>query len=576
MKTIAAQMAAAHPQSNTGCSIKVSDGLGLYPDDRADVSRLFALVGSAVALLLAITCANVAGLLRVRSSRRAREIAMRAALGADRRRIVRQLITEGVLLAAIAGAVGLIASQWTAQTIAALNQKTRLLHSMDVSPDARALAFTAIACAISVLVFALLPALQASKVDLADSLKSGFAGSGHRRSRMRGTMVVGQVTLSFILLSASGGLLHDLYRILTTNPGFEMNGVAMVAIDMSTLPKYTDRGPAFYRQLLDRLSAAPGIISASLAATVPPYDLSGRVSVFYPGQEPPPEVFKGHQFDLGLRVDMNRVAPNYFRTLGIALVQGGDFTEHDRGTVIVARRLAERLWPGQSAVGKRIAWPDPDAPPRAPFEVIGVVVDAKYRSLIADPPLLMYASAFDQFDSRTHIVVRSSNPATAIADIERVMRSIDKAVPFFNPETMSAHAAESQWQQRMAATWIGVFSVMALVLAAIGLYGVIAQSVAQRTREVGIRMALGAQPGAVARLVIREGMLLALTGFALGLPAAFAISRIVGRFMAGIGGINPTTLLGVAAIVGSVMLLACWVPARRAARIDPIEALRTE
>jgi len=188
----------------------------------------------------------------------------------------------------------------------------------------------------------------------------------------------------------------------------------------------------------------------------------------------------------------------------------------------------------------------------------------------------MYASAFDQFDSRTHIVVRTANPAAAIAEIERVVKQIDPDVPVFNPETMSAHVSESLWQQRMAATWIGVFSLMALILAAIGLYGVIAQSVAQRTREVGIRVALGAAPGSVARLVLREGMTLALAGMALGVPATFAVSRIVDRYLEGIRGIDSTAFLATASLLAVVMLLACWMPARRASRIDPIEALRCE
>jgi macrolide transport system ATP-binding/permease protein len=576
MKTIAAQLAAAYPVTNTGRSVSMIAGLGLYPDDRADVSNLLVLVGGAVALLLVIACANVAGLLMVRSTRRTREIAMRVAVGASRVRIIRQLLTEGMLLALIAGVVGFLASQWVTQIIAATNQKTRLLHSMDVSPDVRVFAFTLLACAVAGIVFALVPAAQSSKVDLADALKTGSAGGGYRRSRWRSGMVTAQVALSFILLSASGILLRDVYRIITSNPGFETRDVAMMSIDMSTLPNFEQRGPVVYRQLLERLPAVPGIVSASLAGTVPPYDLSSRVSIFYPGQEPPPDVLRGHAFELGLRVDINRIAPRYFETLGIPLLEGRDFSDRDRGAVIISKKLAERLWPGQDAVGRRIAWPEPGRWADAAQEVIGVAADAKYRSLIADAPLLMYVPALADFDSRTHIVVRTANPTRAIADIQRVVREIDKDVPVFNPETMTAHAAESLWQQRTAASWISVFSLLALILAAIGLYGVIAQSVAQRTREVGIRMALGAAPASVSRLVMREGMTLALAGMAVGIPATVAISRAIRGLLVGIGGTNLLTLLCVAVVLTLVMLLACWIPARRAANVDPIEALRCE
>jgi putative ABC transport system permease protein len=577
LKTIAAQMSAAHPATNAGRSVGAIAGVGLYPDDKSDVGNLMLLVGSAVALLLAIACANVAGLLMVRSSRRTREIAMRVAVGAGRARIVRQLVTEGFLLALIAGAVGFLASQWVAQIIATANRNTRLLANMDVSPDGRVFLFTLLACIVSGIAFALMPAAEASTVDLANSLKSGSAGGGYRRSAWRSALVVGQVALSFMLLSASAILLRDVYRLLTADPGFEMKKIAMVQMDMSTLPNYEAKGPAVYRQLLEKLPAVPGIVSASLAATVPPHDLSGRVSIFHPGQEPTPDALKGHEFEMGLRVDINRVAPRYFMTVGIGLIQGRDFEERDRNVVIVSKRLAERMWPGENPVGKRIAWPAPGGPPRAPFEVIAVAADAKYRSLIAEPPLLMYVSALAEYDSRTHIVARTAgDPAAVLGDIELVVHDIDKDVPVFRPETMPAHAADSLWQQRTAAAWIAVFSVMAVLLAAIGLYGVIAQSVAQRTREMGIRVALGAAPSRVARLVVREGMTLAVVGMAIGVPAAMAMNRVVRGLVSGINGAGLATLIGVGVLLSTVMLVACWIPARRAAGVDPIEALRFE
>jgi len=577
MKAFAAQLAEAYPVTNAGRSISAVAGIGWFPGDRSDISSLLLLVGGAVAVLLVIACANVAGLLMVRSWRRSREIAMRVAVGASRGRIIRQLLTEALVLAFIAGLVGFLVSQWAAQIVAVANQNTRLMRNMDVTPDARVFGFTLIACAVAAVAFALMPALQTTVVDLVTSLKSGSAGAGYRRSYWRSGVVVGQVALSFILLSASAILLRDVYRVLTSNPGFEMKNIAMVQIDMSTLPKTNERGPAFYKQVLERLPSVPGITSASLAFTVPPQDFSNRVSIFYPGQEPPPEILRGHEFELGLRVDYNSIAPRYFSTMGIPLIHGRDFEERDRSAVIVSQRLAERLWPGETAVGKRISWPLPGAPLRAPFEVIGVAADAKYRSLISDPPLLMYVSALETYDSRTHIVARTTiEPAVAVGDIERIVREIDKDVPAFHPETMQEHAADSVWQQRTAAAWIGVFSLMALLLAAIGLYAVIAQSVAERTREMGIRVALGASPHTLSWHVIQEGVTLAAIGMAVGLPATLAIGRVVTSLLEGMHGPGPGTLLAVAVVLSMVMLIACWIPARKAARVDPIDALRFE
>jgi predicted permease len=580
LRTIAAQLAAAYPQTNRNRTVSAAGGVGMYPDDRAEVSGLLALLAGSVALLLAIACANVAGLFMVRAARRSREMAVRLAVGAGRWRLIRQLLAEGIVLALAAGAVAILMAQWAAVQIAAFSGSASLLHRVDLSDmiiDGRVLAFTLGACLVTGLLFAMVPAIQSSHVDVASTLKNGSAGAGVRRSRFRATLVVSQVVLSFILVSASATIVRDLHRLITGNPGFETRNVAMASVDMSTLPHFEERGLAFYRQLLERLPGVPGVVSASLAATVPPQAISGRVSIFYPGQEPTPEVLRGREFELGLRVDLNRIAPRYFETLGIPLLRGRDFTDRDHGVAIVSKKLADQLWPGEDAVGKRIAWPVPGGIARPPFEVIGVVADAKSRSLITGAPLLMYVPVLSEYDSRARIVVRTkSDPANVLAGIERVARNIDKDVPIYHPETMAAHTADSLWQQRTAATWIGAFSLLALILAAVGLYGVIAQSVAQRTRELGIRMALGAAPASVSRLVLREGMTLAVAGTALGVPAALAAVRVMRRMVEGIGGTDLAILASVGVLLGVVTLAACWIPARRAARVDPVVALRYE
>jgi predicted permease len=577
LRTIAAQLAIAYPQTNRNRSVSVASGVGLYPDDRAEVTGLLGLLTGSVGLLLLIACANVAGLLMVRASRRSREMAVRLAVGAGRWRLIRQLLAEGIVLAFAAGAVAMVIAQWATVQVAAFSGTASLLHRIDLNIDLRVLAFTVAACLVTGLLFAIVPAIQASQIDVVGTLKNGSAGAGVRRGGFRSALVVSQVVLCFILVTASATIVRDLHHLITGNPGFETKNVAMASIDMSTLPHFDERGSAFYRQLLERLPVVPGVVSASLAGTVPPQDFSGRVSIFYPGQEPAPEILRGREFELGLRVDLNRIAPRYFETLGIPLLRGRDFTDRDHGVVIISKRLAEKLWPGEDAIGKQLAWPVPGGTARPPFEVIGVAADAKYRSLIADAPLLMYAPVLSEFDSRSRIVVRTaSDPATILADIERVARSIDKDVPIYRPETMTAHTAESLWQQRMAANWIGAFSLLALILAAVGLYGVIAQSVAQRTRELGIRMALGAAPSSVSRLVLREGITLALFGTALGVPAALASERILRRMLEGIGGADTLMLASVTVLLALVTVAASWIPARRAARVDPLVALRYE
>lgn len=579
LRTIAAQLGAAYPQTNRNRSVSVAGGVGMYPDDRAEVTGLLALLEASVGLLLLIACANVAGLFMVRAARRSREMAVRLAVGAGRWRLIRQLLAEGIVLAFAAGAVAILAAQWLAVEVGQVSASASLLHRVDIEVDGRVLVFTFAACLLTGLLFAIVPAIQSSQVDVASALKNGSAGAGMRRSRFKATLVISQVGLSFLLIAASAAIVRDLHRLVTGNPGFETKRVAMISVDMSTLPNFEDRGRAFYRQVLERLPAVPGVASVTLAATVPPQDFSGRISVFYPGQEPTPEVLRGREFELGLRVDMDRIAPGYFRTLGIPLVRGRDFTNRDHGVVIISKGLADHLWPGEDAVGKRIAWPEPGGVVRPPFEVIGVAADTKYRSLIAEAPLLLYAPVLSEYDSRTHIVVRTASVAGAseiLADVERVVRNIDKDVPIYHPETMEGHTADSLWQQRTAASWIGAFSMLALILAAVGLYGVIAQSVAQRTRELGIRMALGAAPASVSRLVMREGMVLAIAGIAVGVPAALGSDRIMRGMLEGIGAMDSGILFGVGCLLAAVTAVASWIPARRAARVDPLIALRQD
>jgi predicted permease len=582
IRTIATQLAHAYPSSNGKRTAALAAGVGIYPADRAEVGGLLALLSGSVALLLAIACANVAGMLLLRAMGRTREIAIRLATGATRRRILSQLLTEGLMLALIAGTIGVVLAACSTQAILAASQGTApsLIRHAGAEINGTVLAFTLLATVATGLLVALAPAMQSLKVDLTNSLKSGLPGSGVRSTRLRSALVAGQVALSLVLLSGAGLLFRGLYRIVTADPGFVANDTAMAAVDL-TLERYSEeRGLTFYRELLGRLRAMPCVVSASLAFTVPPTEWPGAASIFHPGQEPAPEELQGHEFELGLRVNINSISPNYFRTLRIPLLAGRDFTDSDRagapGVVIVSNKLAEKMWPGENPIGQRIAYPRWEGPRRPPFEVIGVAQDVRHLALTSAAPLLLYLPIAQEYDGRAKVVVRTTTPGNqaGIALIQRAVAATDKSVAVYAAQTGAQHSSDSLWQQRMAATWIGAFSLMALLAAVVGLYAVIAQSVAQRTREVGIRMALGASGRSVAALVIKQGMLLALAGILVGVPASVGFTSLVRRYLAGIEGGNTLALAAISLLLVLVMLGACWIPARRAMRTDPMEALR--
>jgi predicted permease len=579
--TLSAQLASAYPLTNGKRTAMVAAGVGMYPDDREEVRGLLALLSGAVALLLLIACANVAGMLLLRGMGRTREIAIRLATGATRLRLLSQLLTEGAVLALIGGAVGGWLAAWATQAIIVASQGAAVMRQAGAEINWTVLAFTLLATIATGLLVALAPALQSLKVDLTSSLKNGLPGSGFRGSRLRSALVAGQVALSLVLLSGAGVLLRGVHKIVTANPGFDSNHLAMAAVDLN-LERYSEeRGLAFYRDVLGRLNAMPGVVSACLAFTVPPTEWPGAVSIFRPGQEPPPAVLQGHEFELGLRVNINHSSPNYFRTLHIPLLEGRDFTDRDSagapGMVIVSQQLAEKMWPGENSIGKQIAYPRWEGPRRSPFEVVGVAGDVRHLALTRAAPLLLYVPLAQEYDGRVRVVIRTaSDPDSGIALIQRAVAATDKSVAVYSAQTGTQHSADSMWQQRMAASWIGAFSFMALMLAAVGLYAVVAQSVERRTREVGIRMALGANTRAVAALVLKQGMLLAIAGVTVGVPAAMEFNDLVRHYLAGIEGGGLSGMVLVLLLLLLVMLGACWIPARRAARIDPVDALRSE
>jgi macrolide transport system ATP-binding/permease protein len=580
MQAIAGRLAVAYPESNEHRSVDLIPNFGMDPDDRAALQKFFGLLITSVGLLLLIACSNVANLLLSRADSRRREIAMRLALGASRGQLVRQLLTEGLLLSFLAGGLGLLLAPLSGRLMLAFRQPLYALRNVDTRPDARVLGFTLMVALLTGVLFSLAPAFEGSKPDLVATLKDNAPGIG-RRSRLRNVLVSSQVALSLVLLMVAGVTVHRMQKIVNQDPGFTTGNLMMMSISASAQGYSEHQAQRLYEELLARVERIPGVQSASLASTVPPKDWSGRISIFYEGQVPPLDYYRGHEFEVGIRVDVNNVAPKYFRTMGIAIQQGRDFGESDGpGAPLVAiasRRLAQRLWPDQNAVGKRIEWPSWEGASRPPIEIVGVSADAKYRSLIADPPLLLYLPEFQNNSGTPTLVVRTlADPAGLLSSVRNAVASLDPNLPIFAAKTMSEQIDDSLWQPRMAAGILGAFSSLALVLAAVGLYAVVAQWMGQRTREIGIRMAFGAKPRDVLRLVLGYGTGLAFGGIGTGIFVASGVAPIVSAQLFGESSTDVLTMALIVVLLLLVTLAACYVPARRAVRVDPMVALRHE
>jgi predicted permease len=580
LQTIAGRLAAAYPESNEHRSVDVIPSFGMDPDDRDALQKFFGLLIGSVGILLLISCSNVANLLLSRADSRRREIAVRLALGAGRGQLVRQMLTEGLLLSFLASALGLLLAPWAGNLILAFRQPLYALHNVDTTPDARVLAFALVVALLTAVLFSLAPALQSSKPDLVVTLKNNTPGAG-RRSRLRSLLVSAQVALSLVLLIVAGVTVRRMQEIVSQNPGFATSHILMMSVSPAIEGYSEARGERLYEDLVSRIGQIPGIQSVSLAATVPPEDWSTRVSIFYEGQVPPLDYVRGHEFEVGLRVDLNTVAPNYFETMGILILQGRDFTERDKSgaplVAIVSQQLGQHLWPGQGAVGKRIEWPSWEGAPRPPLEIIGVSADARYRSLLADPPLLLYVPESQNYSGRQTLVIHTAaDPAGLVGAVRGAVGSVDQNLPAFAVKTMTEQMRESLWQPRMAAGILGSFSLLALILAAVGLYAVVSQWMAQRTREIGIRVALGAKPRDVMRLTLGYGAGLAVWGIAAGILFSLMLTHFVSALLFGASRTDVLTIAVIAVFLLLVALAACYVPARRAMSVDPMVALRQE
>ena len=530
----------------------------------------------AVGFVLLIATANVANLLLSRAAAREREIAVRSAMGASRARLVRQLLTESLILAAAGGVLGLLLAVLGVDLLVAL-EPGNLPRLNEVTIDPSALAFTSLISLLSGVLFGLAPALQLSRSNLSDSLKEGGRSvTGARGQRMRGALVVAQMALALMLLVGAGLMVRSFIRLQEVNPGFEPEGLLTLQIALPET-RYSDapKVMVFYSQLLDRVRALPGVQAASFSDSVPPRSIA-TLEMFEIEGQPTPE---GQNFPLAEELFIDK---DYFRALGIPMLQGRHLDDTDNPdsppVALINQTMARRYFPDGEAVGKHIH-AGGFGPEEPWITVVGVVGDVKYNGLNAEEAPTIYAPYVQQnrMSGAVYILLRSSTaPQNLTSAVRHEVEQLDSDLPIANVKTGEMLLAESVGQPRFNTTLIAIFALVALVLAAIGIYGVISYSVTQRTHEIGIRMALGARTGDVLKLVIGKGMRLTLIGVGVGLAAAFALTRLMENLLFKVSATDLVTYAAITVLLTGVALVACYIPARRATKVDPMVALRYE
>jgi len=571
LRIINDQLGKEHPHENEGRGVRLlTPGLFL-PDIRDSVISFSGILMGVVALVLLLACVNIANLLLARATERQKELAIRLAVGASRARVVRQLIIEAVMLSLAGGLGGLFLAAWIDALVSAMKFPSDLPLVFDLRLDWRVLAFTFGVSLATGIGFGLLPALQSSRPDLVPALKDEKSMGGFRRSRLRNVLVIVQVALSLVLLICAGLVVRSLEVARKTRPGFNPENAVTLSFDLGLQGYSEEKGRVFEKQILERAQSLPGIRSAALVGTVPLSLDYSSTSIYIEGQ---PET---RTTSLPLAIP-NNISPNYFRTMEIPL-RGRDFSDADNKeesrVAIINETFARQLLPGRDPIGARFNFNGPDRPF---WQVIGVAADGKYNSLGEDPKPAFYQPLLRDYHSSPSLVARTMNsdPQSALAGLRNELQRLDPALPIFNIRTLTDHMSVPLFPFRMAAVVLGSFGGLAIVLAAIGIYGVMSYVVAGRTREVGLRVALGAARGDVLLLIMRQGMSLALIGLALGLLVAFAAAQLLVKLLFGVSPVDPLTFAGVTFLLGLVAALACFIPARRATKVDPLVALRYE
>jgi putative ABC transport system permease protein len=588
MNTIAANIDKQYPDTNAGTRVRLRPLLEIFV---VDVRRALWVIFAAVGFVLLIACANIANLLLARATARKKEMAIRTAVGASRWRIARQLLTESVLLSLIGGTIGLLLAHWGIKLILYVSPGA-IPRSREIGLDWTVLAFTVGVSFLTGILFGLIPAIQAGEVDVHETLKETGRGTSGRQW-LRSSLVVVEVATTLVLLIGAGLMIRSFYLLQKVNPGFSDEHLTSFSVALPQKKYATeDARAAFYNQLLENIRALPGVESAAAASGLPLGNNGWQTGFTIEGQPPPPP----DQMPL---MEACRVTPDYFRAMNIPVLRGRVFTDRDDrshlagrdlskldedrramagvNSIVIDEDFARRYWPNEDAVGKRIRWggTDKDA---AVLEVLGVVGRVKMESLNQNSDRVQGYFSFAQLPqgSMTVIMKGASEPGQLISAARNAVRQIDPDQPIYSPRTMYEIRAESVASERLNLTLLSIFASIALLLAIVGIYGVMSYSVTQRTHEIGIRIAVGARPRDVFKMILGHGMKLALIGIAVGLFGAFALTRFMATMLFGVAPTDATTFTGISLLLIAVALLACYLPGRRATKVEPTISLRYE
>jgi len=573
LKTIAAGLESAYPRDNAGRSIALTPlaEAAVGVNQRGQITLAGGLMMGIVGLVLLIACVNLANLLLAQAASREKEIGVRAAMGASRGRVIQQLLTESLVLAFLSALAGLAIAYIGRSILWSFRPPFIRDSDLDLGFDSHVLLFTLSVALLTAVLIGVAPALKAARPNLIEVLKVGGRGNtvGWASSPFRSMLVVTEIALALVALVGAGLFVRSMQNAQRIDPGFESTKLFMFNFDLGALHYDEGRGQQFFRAAIERAKTSPGVESATIADAPPLIPAFSR-TIFPEGQDEA----SGYR---GTLTQVNDITPTFFETLRIPLVAGREFTDADRletkQVVIANEAMAKHFWPNENAIGKRFHFHG-DAGLR---EIVGVVRNTVENNFGEEPQPVAYLPLTQNYSPAAIILVRTSGrPEAVISNVRSQVQQLDSNLALTNVQTIGEVIDQGLWAPRMGAALLAVFGGLALILAIIGVYGVLSYSVNQQTREIGIRMAMGAQTGRVLRLVVGQGMRLACAGLILGLLVAFAAMRVLGSLLFGVSSHDPLTFVGVSLVLALAAVLACYIPARRATKVDPIIALRYE